>query len=584
MTTHAPSLLSRLAPRSLGNGSGVRLRAFRAAALATVALAFSAPALAQQAPRLPSAAEPGREAPRPVMPMPGTPGGAITVPKAPAAQAPAGAEGYSFTLTSVALEGATAFPADELAGFYAGLVGKTVTVADLFKVANDIEVHYREAGYITSRVIVPEQTIDGGRFRIQVVEGFVADIRYDDDIGPARAAIERLLAPLRGVTPISVGEIERRLLLADDLPGLKVRATLEPSPTILGASIIVVKSERKAIDASLTFDNRGTPYTGAFEWVGTVSANSIGENADRLTLTSKVSAPLRREWFVQGAYQGTFGSDGLTAGLTSSFSRANPGQELDQLNVHSRVVSEMGTVTYPIIRSRLENLRAFGEFEYRDVRTTLGNDPFNQDHLRILRAGLSYDRTDTWDGITAIRGTVHQGLDILDATPAKSALASRLGGNADYTKFTIDVTRVQQLPANFSVLATATAQMSLSPLLASEQIALGGPNYARGYDEGEISGDNGWAGSLEVRYTPSIPELFPEGLQFYAVFDGGRVWSLSNYAQTGRVSVLSAGGGVRINMAENLFTSLEVDRPLDRPVQTDGDKSTRVFFSITAHY
>ncbi|MEA1648680.1 POTRA domain-containing protein [Nitrospirillum sp. BR 11164] len=587
MTETAQPLLSphaRTAHKRADSGRG--RRALRAAALTTAALFITLPAMAQQAqpPRLPSGAEPGREAPRPVMPTPGAPGAAITVPKATAAQAPQGAEQYSFALKGVVIEGATAFPAAELAAFYAGLVGKTVTVADMFKVANDIEVRYRDAGYITSRVVVPEQTIEDGRFRIQVIEGFVADIRFDDDIGPARAAVARLLEPLRGVTPISVGEIERRLLLADDLPGLTVRASLEPSPTILGASIIVVKSERKAVDASLAFDNRNTPYVGAFEWVGSVSVNSFGEHADRLTLTSKVSTPFRREWFVQGGYQGMFSSDGLTAGLTSSFSRASPGQELDQLNVHSRVASEMGTVTYPIIRSRLENLRAFGEFEYRDIRTTLGADLFNQDHLRIFRAGVSYDKTDTWDGITAVRGTVHQGLDILDATPRKSDYASRLGGNADFTKFTVDVTRVQQLPANFSLLATATAQMSLAPLLASEEMALGGPNFGRAYDEGEISGDNGWAGSLELRYTPLVPELFPEGMQFYAVFDGGRVWSLSNYRPTGRVTVASVGGGVRINMAKELFTTLEVDQPLDRQVQTQGGKPTRVFFSITAHY
>ncbi|ALJ38135.1 ShlB/FhaC/HecB family hemolysin secretion/activation protein [Azospirillum brasilense] len=140
------------------------------------------------------------------------------------------------------------------------------------------------------------------------------------------------------------------------------------------------------------------------------------------------------------------------------------------------------------------------------MNTDISGDRFNRDRLRILRGGFSYDRTDNWDGITAVRGLVHQGLDILDATKLGSAYASRERGRSDFTKLTADITRVQQLPANFSILATATMQAPGTPLLASEQIALGGPSYGRAFDEGEISGDSGWAGSLELRYTPVVPE------------------------------------------------------------------------------
>jgi hemolysin activation/secretion protein len=573
--------------------TGQRFRAFEHKAepgnLAALALVmgcfvFAGQAAAQQVQgRLPSGAEPGRQLPTPVMPESTGPGQPITVPKARAVEAPAGAEKFSFTLKSVAIDGATVYSAEDLRPLYAPLLGKQVTVGDMFKVADDIELRYRSAGYVTTRVVVPQQTIDDGIFRIQVIEGFVSDIVYPDDIGPARAAVALLIDPLRNVRPISVGDIERQLLLANDLPGLTIKASLQASPTELGGSVIVVNAERKGFNVALTSDNRNTPYTGAFEWLMGASWNSFGSHADQLSLNAKVSSPLSREWSVQADYQGLFSSGGLTLGFSSFFSRANPGAELDPLNVHSRVASEIGTATYPIIRSRLENLRVIGELEYRDIVTNLGRDAFNRDKLRIARIGLSYDRTDNWDGITAVRATIHQGLPIMDATPQGSQFASRVDGHSDFTKLTLGVTRIQQLPDNFSLLASTTAQFSTVPLLASEQLALGGPNFGRAYDEGEVSGDDGLAGLIELRYSPDLPKIMPHGLQFYAYFDAGQVWNAVS-PPTGGETLTSIGGGIRANPLENLSATLEFDRPLDREVMTQQNKSMRVFFSVTARY
>jgi len=551
-----------------------------------VATGMAVPALAQQIPtQLPSGAEPRLETPRPVLPLPSVPGGAISVPKAPAAEAPPGAETYRLTLKAVTIEGATAYGPDTLRPYYQGLVGREVSVADLFKIANDIEVRYRNDGYITSRVIVPAQTIEDGTFRLQVVEGFVSEIVYPDDIGPALDAVKRLVDPLRGVTPVNVADVERRLLLANDLAGLTVRANLEPSPTELGASVVVVKTERKALDAAVSASNRNSPYLGTNQFIGTASLNSFGSNADTVNLSARLSAPLKRSWSVGGGYQSLLSSNGLTFSANGSYSQSRPGLTLDPLDVKSWVAAGIGTLTYPVIRSRLENLRVVGEFEYRDVATDLADDKFNRDKLRILRGGFSYDRTDSWDGITAVRGLVHQGLPILNATRLGDSLASRERGRSDFTKFTADITRVQQLPSNFSVVATATAQAAKTPLLASEQIALGGPNYGRAYDEGEIANDNGWAGSLELRYTPVLPEnKVVRAVQFYSFVDGGQVWARSTLETGTRQSLLSVGGGVRASLLEHLFATFEVDKPLNRRVATEGDKDTRFFFNITAQY
>jgi hemolysin activation/secretion protein len=560
-------------------------RAVSQAALAVPLLLGLQPLMAQTAPQLPSGAEPGREAPRPVLAPPAAPAAApVANPGGSVTQAPAGADQLSFTLAEVIIEGATAYPAETLRPLYADMIGKQISVADAFRLAGEIERRYRGDGFVTSRVIVPEQAIDDGRFRILVVEGFIADVMYEGDIGHASAAVEKLIAPLRAMKPLNVAEVERRLLLANDLPGLTVRASLEPSPSVVGGSVIVVRSDRRLVDASLTFSNRGTPYLGSRELLGTVSWNSVAQHADRVSLAAKLATQSDRSSFLSAGYDALVSEQGATLGLTASHATSNPGLELDPLDVRSRVLAAQATFTHPWIRSRELNLRTVGQFEVRDVDTDLADEAFTRDRLRIARIGLSYDRTDRWDGISAARVMLHQGLDVMGATETGSEFASRENGRADFTKLTAELTRLQQLSPRSSVLATVSGQWSPHALLASEEMALGGASFGRAYDDGEISAANGVAVSVEVRCSPDLPQLLPRGGQFYSFIDGGKLHAADGAPPLTHASLASWGGGVRANLSGRVFATLELAKPISAQVRTQGDKDVRAFFTVTAQY
>ncbi|MES2887744.1 MAG: ShlB/FhaC/HecB family hemolysin secretion/activation protein [Pseudomonadota bacterium] len=554
----------------------------RWAMAALLACGGAAPVHAQTLPtQLPPGAEPGREAPRPVMPQSSLTAPPLQVPQSSAVEVPPGAKDLRFVLTEVSVEGASAFPTSTLRPLYAGLLGSEVSVAEVFEVAHAIELLYRNAGYITSRVIVPQQTIETGRFRILVVEGFVSDIVYQGDIGPARAAVEKLMADLRTVRPISIAEIERRLLLANDLPGLTVRGTLEPSPTTPGGSVILVRSERKALEGAVTLDNRASPYLNTRQLSGTFAWNTFGARADRVSLNTKTSLPTGRTTAIGASYDALVSAQGTSFSLAGSHARSSPGRELEVLDVQSQVSSLLGTVTVPLIRSRGENLRAVSQLEARDVDTDIAGTTFTQDRLRIVRAGASYDRSDEWQGITTVRGMLHQGLSSLGASANGSALSSRLNGRSDFTKLTFDLTRLQQVSPRVSLVGSLTSQYTRKPLLASEEFSLGGASFGRAFDEGEISGDKGVAATVELRY---LPAGLPRNTQFYGFIDGGRAWAAEGGNPVPRAKLSSFGGGVRSGLSNKVFATLEIAKPMNTEVRTRGDKGARAFLSITAQF
>lgn len=538
-----------------------------------------APAVQAQTapPQLPSGAEPGRETPRPLLPTPGLGAPGIAVPRAPAATAPAGAEALRFRLQGVQIDGASHFDAASLKSLYAELLGQDISVAQAFGVAQALELRYRNAGFVTTRVLVPQQTIEDGQFRIQVVEGFLSDIVFDADIGPARAAVERLIAPLRGVKPVSLAEIERRLLLANDLAGLTVRGTLEPSPSALGGSVLRVAAERQARDLSASFDTRSSPYLGWANVGASLAFNAFGERADRVTLNARSSLETGRSALAAVGYDALLAADGLSLNASASVSRSHPQLELQALDVRSQVQSTQATLSWPLIRSRTMNVRAVGQFEVRDVDTDIAGAAFTRDRLRVLRLGVSVDRADEADGVNAARLTLHQGLDALGAKPKGDALASRINGASNFTKFTLDLTRLQQLGARSSLMLALTSQWSSGALLASEEMALGGASFGRGYDDGEIAADSGVAASLEFRHNPGWAWA-PAETQLYAFIDAGRLRAAPDGAPLLHArSLTSAGGGVRSNLSRQAFATLEVAKPTASASRTQGDKNPRLF-------
>lgn len=565
----------------LSLASGARWTCTHAAVAVCLSLGLS-PLNAQQ---LPSSAEPGRKAPLPTLVTPTVPPAApVVTPGGSVTQAPPGADQLTFTLNEMAIEGVTAYSADVLRSFYADLLGKKISVADAFRVAGDIERRYRGDGFITSRVIVPEQAVDGGRFRIVVVEGFIADMVYEGQIGEARAAVDKLLSPLRGKKPINVAEVERRLLLANDLPGLTVRGSLEPSPTVVGGSVMVVRSTRRPVDASVSMDNRASPYMGSREVMASLAWNAVGDPAGRFSLSGKQALQADRSMSVQLGYDALLTDQGLTLGLSSSLGTSHPGRELEPLDVRSAVVAMQGTVTYPWIRSREENLRAVGQFEARQVDTHIAGVEFTHDRLHIVRVGMSYDRTDTWNGITAARAMLHKGVPGLGSTPTGSTLASRAGGRSDFTKLTADITRLQQVTERSSVVATLTGQWTPDALLASEELALGGASFGRAYDDGEVAAANGVALSVEWRYALPVMPLVPQGAQVYAFWDAGKVRAAGDAVAPAKTSLTSMGTGVRANVSSHVFATLELAQPIGAVVGSQGNKNLRAFFSLTAQY
>ena len=126
-----------------------------------------------------------------------------------------------------------AYAPEDIDPLYRGRLGTTVSLADIYDIANALTNKYRNEGYILTQVVVPPQTIENGLVRLQVVEGFVDGITIAGE--PRESAVKQFRKyadNLRENNILSAQNLERYLLLINDLPGVTARSVLSPSQTV----------------------------------------------------------------------------------------------------------------------------------------------------------------------------------------------------------------------------------------------------------------------------------------------------------------------------------------------------------------
>jgi hemolysin activation/secretion protein len=170
--------------------------------------------------------------------------------------APANAERLSVEIGKVVVEGGFPELKEAAAALAAPLEGRKVSLAQIYALANAIEQAYASAGFVLARVVVPPQKLQRrGPLRLVVVDGFIEAIDAKGLPERERAAILVRASALIGQRHLRLSEIERRLLLAADLPGASLKSTLTRGASA-GGAILVLEGTQRLVVGSLGYDNR----------------------------------------------------------------------------------------------------------------------------------------------------------------------------------------------------------------------------------------------------------------------------------------------------------------------------------------
>ena len=478
---------------------------------------------------------------------------------------------------AIVVEGATALAPADFAAAIEPFLGRPLEGDDLRALTRAVAEVARRRGFGLATAWIPRQSLVAGVLRVAVDEGRIDAVEVS---GNARDLVQPRLAGIAGDAPVRTADLERRLLLAGDMPGVALgRPRVDRRG---GRNILVLAATIDRVRGRASADNSGSDRVGPVRARLSVDLNAIAVAGDRLSVGGVVTPLQPREFqFGELSYMVPLGRNGTEASVAVSAGHSDPGGSLRGLDVAGRSLQAEARVSHPLLRSRGASLWGSVGFAVRDSRLDRMDARVREDRIVTASATLSGDAR-LGGGRLRVRLAYVQGLDILGMTARGAPLASRGDGGGPFSKLEFWTSYERSLGGGFGIDLRGAGQLASRPLLASEEMSLGGRQFLRGFGYWEMSGDKGGAISGELRYDMrrGLPRTLSR-VQLYLYADAGRVTNLG--FGLGGGTLASAGGGVRTWLLDGFQAGLELGVPL-----TDGafddDPDPRFSFSLGSRF
>jgi hemolysin activation/secretion protein len=446
-----------------------------------------------------------------------------------------------------------------------------------------LEAVYRDNGYGTVFVDIPEQDVDSGIVRLRVTEGRLDRVRITGARYVANKRIRNALPAL------ATGDVPNLPVLQDQLAKVNrqsrdrsvtpvLRAGRTPGTVDVELKVDdhlplhgnVELTDRYTADTSRTRLSVNLSYDNLFQRLHSLSLQyqtAPEEPSESQVIAATYVAPVGSRGNLFALYAVDTDSEVATIGTLSVLGKG-------------RIYGARYILPLPDQPGLFQSISLGADFKDFDENVRLDPEtglatPVQYLNWSALYSGtLRSDRATTTFGggiSLGMRGFGNDAIEFED---------KRLKARPNYWYLQANASHERALPWGTSLLARLNLQYSIEPLISNEQIAIGGASTVRGYLESEELGDMGFSSSLELR-SPSLARFLGEhvrSLYFFTFFDAGLVDVLHPLPQQGRRDLSSWGAGLRFTGFGGLETGLDWAYPL---VPTDriatGDSRIHAF-------
>ncbi len=503
-------------------------------------------------------------------------------------------------------------PVSELQKIVKNYEGREVTFGELDEAAGKITRFLRDKGYFLARAYIPQQKIVGGIVRIDIIVGR-AEAGKGDKVVEVEGEHKRLHASvvqnimgdsIKTGEPLKLAELERGILLVNDLPGVTAKADLSAGNAPGTTEIKIKENEGPLVTGLAGLDNFGNRYTGRERSLANFNINDLTGYGDQITLSGiDAGDPVfatnnGNMWLWQAGWQAPIGYTGLRAGLDYSSLGYRVGQEFSDLDLHGSARTWTLNAIYPMIRGRKYSLYGSMVFMHRNLFDATALAVSDNKRVNEATLGLQGDAVDTLFGggyMAYGLGVTYGDLGLGDDPDDLATDRQTANTDGHFWKLDLNAMRLQNIGKGFSLYLAASGQYADKNLDSSEQFILGGPTGMRAYPVGEASGDDGLLGNVELR--KDLPGAVPVigHIQVRAFYDYGWIrlhkaawtgWNAGDPGLDNSYVLSDAGAGINIGMAgKYLFKAFWAAKIGSNPGESaqgfdsDGQKlSSRLWF------
>jgi hemolysin activation/secretion protein len=425
-----------------------------------------------------------------------------------------------------------------------------------------LEKAYQDSGYLSVTVVIPEQVVEDGVVRLQVIEGSVERLKVTGNQYFERGEIRRQAAELAPGSVPYFPAMQTQLAELNRSPDRRVTPLLRPGTLPGKLEVELAVEDSLPFHGSLELNNRQSPSTTAQRLEAGLRYDNLFQRQHSLGL-NYVSSPqnTREVSMLAASYTLPLGA-GRSLSLSGLSSNSNIAAAAD-----STVVGK-GTSYGLRLSLPLPGLAGAPTFfhslalgvdakDFRETQNLFGADqkvaPLRYAPLSGQYTAGSFSEAGELVGTLAftagLRGSRRRLVDCQGVVMDQFA-CRRVGAEGNFSYLRGDLSYSRRL-LGWEVLARGDFQLSRMPLVSNEQFLAGGVDSVRGYLEGEVAGDRGWRLRTELK-TPSLLEPEPVSLRLAAFLDAGAVRLQDPLpGQTGGFDLTGGGLGLRLKAAKH---------------------------------
>jgi hemolysin activation/secretion protein len=386
---------------------------------------------------------------------------------------------------------------EELERVVAPYLHHPITFNELQQATAAVARAYRDAGWLVNAYL-PRQEIIDGAVTIRIVEAVYSGARMEGaeaELVPAAQLLAHFDARQQTGEALNLKQLDRALLLADDLPGVAVAGSLQAGQQLGETELLLHATDEPPHGARLLLDNAGARSTGASRVIAMMhlySPTHRGDQFDGTFLHSKGTD------YLSASYSMPFGQDGWRVDISGAYlDYGLTASDFSALEGTGRSTSASAGSSYPLIRTRQHNLYLDVRFARDAYRNRANSAVQSNYYINAASFGLTGNRFDDFGGggstqasFTWTKGRLALHTLDLGESPA-------VGGV--FNTFDLRVSRQQVISGQWTLLATMRGQLGSKLLDSSQRFYLGGPNGVRAYPVNEGSGNRGALLNFEMR-------------------------------------------------------------------------------------
>jgi hemolysin activation/secretion protein len=276
----------------------------------------------------------------------------------------------------------------DFASVIAPCIGKRMDEDDLSELTNSIARRAQAKGLPFATAQIRPQRLRSGVITVEVDEGIIDEIRLD---GFDHPGVRRALAPLASGKPVRTPELERRLLLAADIDGVRITGRRYIREN--GRGILIVNVVRDRFAARATLANEGTRTIGREQLTLSADINGILDSDDSVSFTwSSTPAEPGELQFGRIRYKRRITRSGTEVMATGAVAMTRPGAYLAPLDIRSHSWQAGLSLLQPLVRRRSHSLWFQADFNLRDLRQTLRGALSRDERIVTARGALWLSR------------------------------------------------------------------------------------------------------------------------------------------------------------------------------------------------